>query len=429
MSGIRRIQQVYYSVLFLFWFATALPAALGVLVVTSRGVTLGQLGTLLGAYSLTIVLLEVPTGGLADVIGRKQVALLAYSFAALGAAAYFFALNYETFVLAFVLNGVGRALASGALDAWFVDALHEVDPQIELQPLLARGGTVALLALGLGTLCGSLLPYALAGLPAEGTARLTPFSSALLAGWLVQMVTVVVAFLGIRENRITTAPPDWRETLRATPVLVRTAVGVTRQNSHLPLLLGATFASALAVISLEMLWQPHFAGLLGRIEGNSLYFGLIMGGNFLMGMVGNLVATPLSRYLGKRYALVAALFQAARAALMILLALQTGFLPALAAFWLVYFNMGVVNSPHATLFHQAIPAQIRSTMLSFDSLVGYVGAFLGSVGLGLLAEHTSTNVAWMVAATVVGLSALIYLQLDAKRVHPQDHQHAIFEGS
>lgn len=113
MRNVRQVQRTYYLILSLFWLAVALPAAIGVLIVQSRGMTLAQIGTLLAAYSLTIVLLEVPTGGSADAVGRKQVAMLAYACTALGALGYLVAFSFAAFLLAFIFNGVGRALSSG----------------------------------------------------------------------------------------------------------------------------------------------------------------------------------------------------------------------------------------------------------------------------------------------------------------------------
>ena len=67
------------------------------------------------------------------------------------------AFSFEGFLLAMILNGIGRALSSGALDAWFVDSLQTAEPDIDIQPPLAQAGTVTLLALGLGTLIGGFL--------------------------------------------------------------------------------------------------------------------------------------------------------------------------------------------------------------------------------------------------------------------------------
>jgi hypothetical protein len=48
MQTVRKVQRTYYLILFLFWMAVSLPAALGVLILQSRGLSLFQIGTLVG---------------------------------------------------------------------------------------------------------------------------------------------------------------------------------------------------------------------------------------------------------------------------------------------------------------------------------------------------------------------------------------------
>jgi MFS family permease len=107
MNSANNIKRPYYAVLFLQWLATALPLALLVLILQARGINLFQVGLLLGAYSLAIVFLELPTGGLADAIGRKRVTLLAYGATVISSIIILVAFSFPMFLLAFVLNGVG----------------------------------------------------------------------------------------------------------------------------------------------------------------------------------------------------------------------------------------------------------------------------------------------------------------------------------
>lgn len=423
MPSIRRIQTTYYLIVALFWFATSLPAALGILIIQSRGFSLSQAGIFLGIYSLTIVLLEVPTGGLADAVGRKRVALLAYAVTALGSAAYFFAYSGWAFALAFALNGVGRALSSGALDAWFVDAVQAVDAEIDLQPLLARAGIFSLLALGLGTLAGSTLPMLFSGLPADGTALLTPLTTPLIGAFAFFVLAFLATLLLVREDRGHLESAGWLDGVRAAPQMVTTAFTLSRRDPTIVLLVTATMASAFAILSLELLWQPRFAAILGGTVNNSIVFGVIMAGNFVAGMLGNMLAPAAARRLGKRYGLLAALFQFLRGLGVIALALQTLLFPATVIFWLVYLGMGVVNSPHATLLNRQIPARHRSSMLSVDSLLGYVGGLISSVTLGFVAERVGIGFAWGAAGAVLLLSALLYLRIDAREQRaPAQHE-------
>jgi DHA1 family quinolone resistance protein-like MFS transporter len=415
MNSIQHIQRTYYLIISLFWLAIALPIALIILLGQARGLDLFQVGLLMGIYSLTIVLLEVPTGGLADAIGRKRVAVIAYSCMTVSGILTLFAFSFPVFLAAFILNGIGRALSSGALDAWFVDTLQAEDPEVDLQPLLAKAGTFSLLSLGLGALSGSFIPRLFSGLPADGTAVLTPFSMPILFAIATKMVLLALTILLVKEDLAFTRASDWKQGFREVPAIIRTGFTLSRHNPTILLLLGTTLASGLALISLESFWQPNFADLLGGSQGNSLFFGVVMGGNFLAGMVGNLLATPISRLLNKRYGLVCAIFQGIWGVAIILLALQTGLPFAVFFFWLAYMNMGVINSPHNTLLNREIPAEQRSSMLSIASLAGYVGAMIGGAGLGYVAEHASISTAWIISGVVLVASLGLYWRVDVRQ--------------
>jgi len=414
MKSTQHIQRVYYLIISLFWLAVALPLALVILLIQARGLDLFQVGLAMGAYALTIVLLEVPTGGLADTIGRKRVTVIAYGFMALSGILILVAFSFPMILAGFVLNGVGRALSSGALDAWFVDALQASDPEIDLQPALAKAGTFTLLALGLGTLIGSGIPYLFSWLPAEGSAVFTPLSMPLVLAILVKIILIVLTILLVKEESAATGAGNWKQGFQQVPAIVRAGFILTRRNPTILLLLGATLAGGLAVLGLESFWQPFFAGLLGGSQGNSLFFGVVMGGNFLIGMVGNLLATPLSRRLNKRYGLVCAIFQGTWGIAIVLLALQSVPLAAVAFFWLAYMNMGVINSPHSTLLNREIPAEHRSSMLSISSLAGYVGAMIAAVGLGYVAEQVSISAAWIIGGMILVVSLSLYWLVDVR---------------
>ena len=426
LISIKSLRRRYALIVFLYWFATALPLALSVLLMTERGLSLAQIGLGMGFYSLIIVLLEVPTGGLADAVGRKRVALLAYALAAASSVFLLLAFSFPIFLAGMSLYGVSRALSSGALDAWFVDALRAIDPDADLQPALAHIETVSLLALGLGTLLGSALPRLFAGLPTDG--RLSPLAIPVAAGLLVRIVLLPVVALLVHEPRPAgDAAASWRAGLRAVPALVYEAAALSRANGRFVLLMAASFVSGLAILALESFWQPFFVALPGAtIDGapNTLLFGLIMGGNFLFGMAGNLLAEPPGRRPGRsgdagatnRHSLTAALARLLQGGFMLGLAGATRLMPAGAFFWLVYLAAGVGVSPHAALVNDEIPAARRSAMLSVQSLAAYAGSFLGGAALGWVADRWAIGAAWAIAGGLLVVSIAPYVMLDRGRV-------------
>lgn len=408
----------YYLVSSLNWFANVLPMAVMVLIARSRGLSLADIGYFLGAYSLTVVLLELPSGALADAIGRKRTYLLAGCVGVVAKAVFLFAFGLPAFLLYALTFGVSRALSSGALEAWFIDALQAADPDVDLQPALAGAGAWNLAALAAGTFVGSALPGLFASLPQHPTAVLTPLSVTLVASIVANLAVLLLTALVVRE-----APRPRAARRRGPFTTLRTgfaalggiladAARLTRRDRALLLLLGAEVVVGVALSASENLWQPFFAARLGgATPENTLLLGVVLAGCFGMGVLGNLVATPLTRLLGGRYALVAGLFQLLQGAAFLLLAAQGGVMTATALFWLTYVARSAWSSPHAALFNRQVPSERRSVMLSVQSLASFGGAFVGSVALGALAEATSIPLAWSVSGALVLLAALLYLPL------------------
>ena len=412
--SLRRVKLTYYLYVTLFWFATVLPAAVQVLLIQARGFDLFQIGVVLGIYGFTIVLLELPTGGLADAVGRKRVTLLALGFILASEIALLVAFSFAALLVFAILSGIGRALSSGALEAWFIDSLQEADPEVELQPPLAVAGTFELFALGIGTLLSGIIPTFFVGLPEEGAAIFTPFSMTVVFSAAMFAVTFLVVIFLVEEDRSSLQNAEVSG-FHALPDLIREAFNLSRRNPTILLLLGAASVGGLALSGVETFWQPYFANLLGGGEGNSVLFGFLLAGSFGLGMVGNLLSTPLSKLFKRRYALVAALFQGIQGGVLLLLALQSTAGLATAFFWLVYFSRGTMNSPHAALFNAEVSVSRRSSMLSVQSLANYVGGGLGSVALGYLSSRFSISIAWLLAAGLLVLSLPLYLLVDARR--------------
>lgn len=415
MKSVKSTQYTYYLIISLFWLVIGLPMALSTLLILERGLDLLQVGLLMGVYSMTVALLEVPTGGLADAIGRKRVSVLAYSVLTVYTGMMLFSFTFPVILGSFILMGVARALSSGALDAWFIDELQRLDPDIDLQPPLAKAGTFSLLSLGLAAFLGSLIPQYFHVIPLGRYQQLTPLAMPFIFAFFLGLALVGVTVLLVKEHREATRVESWKTGFKEVPSIIKTGFSLSRHNTTILLLLGTTMVSGFSLIGLESFWQPHFANLLGDNQENTFFFGIIMGGNFVFGMLGNMLATPLTRRLNKRYALVSAIFQGIWGGAIILLALQNSVLPAAATFWLAYVSMGVINSPHSTLLNREIPSEQRSAMLSIASLTTYIGVLLGGLVLGYVAKNASINQAWAIAGVVLVVSLSLYWKIDARQ--------------
>ncbi|HZM80454.1 MAG TPA: MFS transporter, partial [Candidatus Limnocylindrales bacterium] len=153
------------------WLPPGLIAPVALLLALDRGLSLSEIGLAAATQGVIVFLLELPTGGLADAIGRRRVVLVSMVVSAVALAGFAVAHSFAAFVVVFVLMGIYRALDSGPLEAWYVDTVHATDPEAKLQKGLSAQGTVLGLALATGALASSGL-VALNPLPAWGSLTL-----------------------------------------------------------------------------------------------------------------------------------------------------------------------------------------------------------------------------------------------------------------
>jgi MFS family permease len=107
------------------------------------GLTLEQYSLLNVVWAVSIVLFEVPSGALADVIGRKRLVVFAAFLMILEMAILLFVPRMSGLVFAFcvvnrILSGLAEACASGADEAMTFDAIEEEGREKKWNALLAR---------------------------------------------------------------------------------------------------------------------------------------------------------------------------------------------------------------------------------------------------------------------------------------------------
>lgn len=406
-------------------FAVWLPLPVFILHMTDRGLDLGLIGLAFAVRAIFVVLLEVPTGGLADAIGRKPVALASQASTLISFVFLLVVTGPVTLLLYALFQGVGAALHSGALEAWYVDKLRAANPDVSLQKNLATinvAQTVAMLAgAGLGGALPSLasgwsLPWPVAG-----------FGVALLAGVVMRAIVWWLTVRLVEEPEF--AGKARPAGLLATPAIIRDGLRLSWRIPVMPYLLVAGAAMGVAIISLETFWQPIASLTFGADPGTSGAYGLL---GFVLGGAGLLGSLAVMRY-GDRFpggpAALAGVSQLAKGAAMLLLAVQAGGAGVAAGLALAYFAIATQNVPHDTLLNEAIPNERRSILLSINSLVFFLGIAVGSGALGFLASRSDPRIALGTAALFTLLTALAYAGVAIAMRRSAAHARAVAEAA
>jgi MFS family permease len=113
-----------------------------VLLPLSRGLSLAELGLAAAVQGFVVLALELPTGALADSMGRRRVLVGAMVISIASIALFLVADSLAALAVVFALQGIYRALDSGPLEAWYVDAALAADPDTAIDRGMSAHGTV-----------------------------------------------------------------------------------------------------------------------------------------------------------------------------------------------------------------------------------------------------------------------------------------------
>lgn len=134
------------------------------LLFADAGLSLGQISSLFIIWSLTALILEVPSGAWADVVSRRLLLVLAPGLHALGFAAWIVVPHYAGFAAGFMLWGAGSALISGTFEALVYDELAEIDATSSYPGLMGWAASAATIGILTATFLAAPL-YAVGGYP------------------------------------------------------------------------------------------------------------------------------------------------------------------------------------------------------------------------------------------------------------------------
>ena len=391
------------------WLPMGLSIPVTVLLAESRGLSLSEIGLVFAGYSAVALLLELPTGGLADAIGRRPVLVLSGLLQAGGLLGVALAQDLVGFTAAYALIGAGRALDSGPLESWYVDAVHAVDPAADVTPGLSRAAVADGLALSVGAVLGGVLPALVSG---GSTALTLP----ILVGAAMGVVNVAAVLALVTPLGPTGTVPFrrlLRDSVREVPVIVRDTVRLAGRDRTLRLLMAITFLTGMVLSTLELLGPVRFAELAGSRTDGTAVFGLVMAVSFGAAALGSALATTARRVARGSVAAATAVLAVLCAGALGGIALAGTVVLAGAAYAFFYFWNGAGWPLRKQLMHGRVDASRRATTVSASSFSLMLGGITGSIALPLLTDATSLSVGFATSGVLLLVLAALSARLPA----------------
>jgi len=347
------------------------------------------------AFWLTMALTEVPTGAIADTVGRKQSMLLGFALCSISVAVFGWAPDFILLMIANSVWGLAMTFLSGADMAFFYDTLLSMGRQEDYPRLRGRLSAVALVGAALGNFFGGLLA-----------------SRSLILPFWAYAIVLAVAFLvalGLREpprhiDQETNQPASYTEILRS----AWTAIHSQRSLQYI-LLYSNLLPIASMLVSTTFI-QPHL-----RAIGVPLaWMGVIIFALTLVRMGGSISAGRLSQ-LGSLWLWIApGMVVAGLVSLAVIPSLVgVGFFSltifASIASRPLIENIILSNTPQAT----------RATILSADNLVFRLFLTVFEPLTGILADQFGLQTAFVLLAGCVGTCLLVVLVLWRPAIDPR----------
>lgn len=403
----KRVIAGFYTLSGLYTLSAAAIWGVNTLFLLSAGLSFFQVFVANAAYSLGSVVFEVPTGVVADTLGRRVSFLLSVVVLAVSTLLYVGLAQVDGGVVAFaaasVLMALGFTFYSGAMEAWLVDALAATGYRGMLDPAFARGQQVTGVAMVVGTIGGGFLGQIDLSIPYL-------VRSALL-GILFLVAYIVMHDVGFTPRRVPVARMP-TEVARA----ARAGVAYGWEQRPIRLLMLAATVQAGFTSWAFYASQPYLLGLLGS---DAIWVaGLVASGIALSTIAGNQIVNVASRYCGRRTTLLLAA-AGVQVPAAVVMGVTSSFWVAVPSLFVIMGGTGVTSPVRQSYINQLVPTKQRATVISFDSMVSGTGGFAGQIGLGALGEARSVASAFVVGGLATSF-AIPFLSAARRLVSPAD---------
>jgi MFS family permease len=384
----RRVQRIYLILLLGNTLAASFIWGINTLFLLDAGLSNFEAFAANAFFTAGMVIFEIPTGVVADTVGRKASYLLGTITLSVSTALYWLLWVWQSpfvwWAIVSVLLGLGFTFFSGAVEAWLVDALTSTQYTGSLEAVFGRG----LVVTGIAMFAGSVL----GGVIAQATNLGVPFL--VRAGVLVVMF--VYAFVVMKDLGFT--PDHSRGPVKATRLVLAESVehGLKRRSVRY-MILSAPFASGVGIYAFYAL-QPYLLELYGDPSAYSIA-GLAAAILSLAQVVGGVVAPRIRTLFAKRTSTVigASLLSVVS---LIVLGLNNLFWLAVVFLMIWGFVFAVAEPVRQAYLNDMIPSKQRATVLSFDSLFGSLGGVFIQPALGRSADVWGYGASLMIGGLV-----------------------------
>lgn len=307
-------------------------------------------------FAITVVLLEVPTGILADKWGRKKMVVLSALLECCMFLILVFATEFWHFAVAIFLAGIARTSSSGSENALLYDSLLQNNKEQQFEKYLGRLNVFDYSSVIIAAICGSFL------------ASKYGFEMNYWISVASMLVSSCISLMLIEP----TVKSKSDESIEISGY-IKASINFFRKNPSVRLVVLFGMITGAALSFIDEFWQLY----LNRLEIPVLYFGLYSAVIMILRLPGNIIAHVMKRRFSYKIILtcVIAVF-----AVGFLYVSVTKDYTGLGAIFLICLFSGIIEPISTGYLHHRTDSNMRATIDSFQSLG--LNAVLIITGLG-----------------------------------------------
>ena len=370
-----------------FFFGLTFFAPIWALYIEESLFSVVNVAVIIAIQSLTAVVLEVPTGAIADLFGRRNTVILG-AFGVLASTIFLYiGGSMVMFILYAILSAVGGALASGADDALIYDTLKSERKEKHYKHIIGTLGALWPLGAVIGSLGGGYLASVSLSFPV--------------------LITIIPFALGFLLTFFLKEPKYHKEKEHGVLKQMHVSCMAILKNRQIILLMAAGFLFWGLGESIHLLKSIYF--LFKDIP--IVQFGYIFALTFGFSSLGHYSSAFLADKFGEKKMLI--MTSLIDPLLIIISTLTWGLFSALFLI-LPSISFGIRNPILNHMLNKEVSSRRRATVLSINSLMWQFGKVIFAPFVGWLADLYSINTAFMITGGLMLSGFFVLLGLKQK---------------
>jgi MFS family permease len=351
----------------------------------ARGLNYVQINSLWGIIVGTQALAEIPTGIIADRVGRKYSIVAALALQFLGELIFIFADTYLLFVIVCIIAGIGFSFLSGCFEAFMYDSLKTKKKEHEMQKVAGLNGSFALAATLIGSVVGGFITANL---------QLTGFLHAVI-------LTAFFVFLSFLASLFLKEPQLMnRQHEVSTYRLIKDGTILLKTNRSLRRIIVLSLLATPFVNYLLNFYPPYLVK--AHVGGYQL--GLTLAFASLLAVFASKYAYLLEKVLGVKTGLSVAVL--IPGIFYFLLAFIYHSIVSIILVVFAFASMHIQKPIFSDYLNRRIESRNRATVLSMINVIsGLYVAIMGLV-IGFLADSSSLNYSFIFMGSVIVIAGL-----------------------